>query len=879
VLSYPLTHVASSIMQGSQALRLRKSAVFGLLWFVMYFALTAQNATLVKQLSTGVNTWDFTPTAFNGSVCFIDNALGPLAGHVGSDQLTSAMHPSLLVRYERIIYGAFVGPDRVWVNGVPKAGRPLESATIAESTDRGSTWSLVDSGRLDGRTTFPDEQSALLCDLQYDGYTRFADLYSADGGARWSYVPVPDSLGRPEQGDYCYLGDGVWAFYSTTVNRWYQLDLHAKAWVNSAIPAEVRVIYGLPSGIRIGIKGVPPKQSFVYWTPSVRIYRDTSIIVDGRVVADSTWVSKFTHIRGGGIVAVIADGLQTNTLISWSDDAIRVFFPDSVKTGYAAWSLPTYGGHGTISDKNVVYVKLAAASGPPPMKRDFTYYLDVDSGRLQELETLPFTYSPRFMHEGMSYENVQGKYILQRGYNQARVTILGEIADPYSRARPIGFNCVVSTKAGFNAIRDQWGDVASLAQDGKVELHAKQLDGFRRRYDAEQNYVVDPFVSLRLGEENLWEPHGIHADSVPLHILSGGAKLIGIDTAGQHHTIVSDTTTAWHVGGSGTSYSAYRYIRMRTPDNQSGILQIPSRGEAAISSIVEVDTTKLIIGLRGYIVDRQAAQDTVKGGILYSDDGGFTWTEASSDLEALPHALVTSISRRPADGSLWASATWATMDARDTLSDPSIDQDKFALLKSEDGGHSWVTVQEVGYRGPWRSSASNVVSSVGDIVAWAAFDRVLYSSDGGGSFTLVEGLHGLTLRVGSISLDPTGRLLIATNQGLYAVPPVNVSVNEPVERSYPAFWASTYPNPTTGKLTVRVQNIQAAGGPIERLEIVDLFGRSVFNKQTELDKVNSLPGQDVLEFDTDLSDQPGGVYFLVGVTHNRNTLWKVLIAR
>lgn len=843
---------------------------------LVLFAVSTLHSQTVDTIAQPVRSSVETIHSVGGKILMWSGREGPILSTDGGDSYSALCSPEMVARVEKSPNVSFIAHDRIWLTGMDQA--LVLGSSGYESTDDGKNWRPLTPARVDGDDGV-FSSGHLARKIEDEQHSRVLSSYSTDRGATWTNIPIPDSLGTFDLSNSAPMildRPGVWCIRSQTLQRWFQTSLQDQRWVESDLPSWITTFAVLSDGSRIGVerigqrsvlhRQVSPDQS---WLPMTLSISDTMSL-------DTVSMSKLISLPDRSIATVINTGVASSVLVIIKRDTTMIIQPSHIDSSYASIDVQQNGlTQLPVADDTTVLIKIGPRSGRPPRPPSIQCLLNYQTGAIEMLDRTAseISWQVIFNSELLSVRSrdVQIKYDTRlKTYSYGF-----ELHDPWERGLPIMFDGIVNDTAGTHWLLTEWGDVGYL-QDGRFLLVRRNADKLQRNRNGNSMTEVKRTAEteMRLGSNLIW------SDLAAVYV--GGAGLTRCEPGGVTELISSDTTTSMYVDSDGNRYRAFHSVVSTTPNGEVDTMQILPDTNIVVGAIVRMPDESMVVGLRGYRMVRDGQPiDTTIGGLYYSSDGGKTWTPSTVDLEDAPVLLVHSVTKQPNSNTLWASVTSAdlieTTFEEDGMPkvDRSIRQGSFLLLRSTDGGASWTVSSTATYGGSWLSSGSGVSFHSEKRLVWTTNNRILISDDGGDSF--VDADLPLGVQVGGVQFDPNGDLVVASSHGILKVSLPQVSVDEPTVRTTPAFWANTAPNPTNGSFTVRVYNMDRAGGSIGQLKIIDILGR------TKIDLIDRLGAQatsmsGILEIPVDLGRSTDGILFLVASSPARQFIWPICIA-
>ena len=788
--------------------------------------------------------------------------------------------PVAFSRVEAFKGSTFNDSGHVIVVGTDKAKHT--EGLLIRSTNGGFTWSDVDLEARDSLTLGAGIVNSNLIDLRSDNWGLLFDRVSSNAGHSWFTAPLPSGVQLNDYSNVDYLGLGRFQFRISRLKKRYEIDASCKCWIESDVPYEVIRVMRTKSGVDVGYRLRDKFHRFMIRDTSNSTFIELDSISVNGVRIDSLRLSAFYPTPDGRMIAT--SDFTVNASVS---PPVIVAF-DGVK--WNAWNVWDYDSSITRLSRVIDFdgdVALISCANDS-LNIFLLLMIDIRTGVMQIHDV---------GNKNFNANVLIGKYIIDCGLagrlvrydtERRRMYRVGTLlADEHNRQHPLGFLENLSNKAN-TWCADPFGDIYLLRDDASLELRATQT-GFQEYHpEFTSHAIVD---QLPNGSTLLWT-----WDS---SAVVGGSTLTQIQNSGIRNevTLRTDTTTAFAVSSLSSTrlYAAYKNVFISNNNGQSWIeLGKIDSSFGAIGSIVERSSDTLLIGARGFVQDKTGVfADTTEfmGGIWKTDDGATTWHQVTLPVST-PYIIC--LQERNSDRSMWCVST--TIEQRlvtDTLpsgtpvlTDGGSTQDDIYLLRSNDGGDTWMVVQRQQFNGTYQPTTGCVSFAGNRTVVWTTHDRVHWSDDDGATWRDVSGLPSYPHVISSARFDNKGDLLIATGDGIYKVPADPVSVeddgavlpndktDDPKLTSTPIFWANSYPNPSGNSLTVKVYNTDKIRGEVKNLEIIDIHGRVVFDLKP-LIAGNRSAG--IKEFNVTLSNTAPGIYLLVGADQHRSFCWQMVV--
>lgn len=842
---------------------------------LVLFAVSNLHSQTVDTIAQPVRSSVETIHCVGGKILMWSGREGPILSTDGGDSYSALCSPEMVARVEKSPNVSFIAHDRIWLTGMDQA--LVLGSSGYESTDDGKNWSPLTPARVDGDDgVFSSGHLARKIDDEQ--HSRVLSSYSTDRGATWTNIPIPDSLGSFDLSNSAPMildRPGVWCIRSQTLQRWFQTSLQDQRWVESDLPSWITTFAVLSDGSRIGVERVGQRSVLHRQVSRDQSWLPMTLSLSDTMSLDTISLSKLISLPDRSVATVVSTGVASSVLLIIKRDTTMIIQPSHIDSSYASIDVQHNGlTQLPVADDTTVLIKIGPRSGRPPRPPSIQCLLNYKTGAIEMLDRTASEISWQVLLNS-DLLSVRGRDVQIKYDRKLRSYTYGfELHDAWHRSLPIMFDGIVNDVVGTPWLLTEWGDVGFL-HEGRFRLVGQNADKLNRSRASTTNAVQQRTaeIEMRLGSNLLW------SDVDAIYV--GGAGLTKYSSAGVTESISTDTTTAYIVDADGTRYRAFHHVVSTAPSGLVDSMQIVSDTNIVIGAFVRMPVGNMVAGLRGYRMVRDGQPiDTTLGGLYYSSDGGKTWTQATVDLEDAPVFLVHSVSKQPNGNILWASVTSADLientfeeDGMPKL-ERSIHQGSFYLLRSTDEGASWTIASTANYGGSWLSSGSGVSFYSEERLAWTTNNRILISDDGGDSF--VDADLPLGVQIGGVQFDHNGDLVVASSHGILKVSLPTVRVDEPTVRTTPAFWANTAPNPTDGRFTVRVYNIDRAGGRIDQLKIVDILGRT---KIDLIDRLGapSMPTSAVVEIPVDLGRSTDGLLFLVASSPARSFIWPIRI--
>lgn len=646
--------------------------------------------------------------------------------------------------------------------------------------------------------------------------------YSVDSGSTWTRVMPPDSVSG--WGTIAYGRDQ--GFFARDMERrtWYALDLVAHRWDTTDIPSDINDVVFMKNGAMVAIGEMPTYHSRLYMrasglAPLVEI--DKFVRADGDTVFVDQLSSDFEGLLSGwndstvvvgfsyGVIAILngrsmtvhsVPEAYTSRLVTMSrsgSDTLLLSYLD----GFVVFDVRT--GEHTV----VRYPPIALNWGNSVVYNNTIIVHDnTRSGMLLIYDLAGRTWSlrGRAVHDGMTVDPADARSIVAH-----RGKILAWIGE-------------------FAAIEC---DTIPLLLPAVSALSAEPLPP-----DFETTYGAMRFVPTE---------HGL------LHL---GGRMLSLITEDTVNIQSGRTAACAYWEHPERLWIGERKVFMST-DSGKVWAEMNSRDgldedSSIVSSIIAVSGTSLIIGRRGYVwTDVAGRTDTVRGGILLSEDQGTTWSKVALPVEG---DWVECIVR----GSGHCLFAWATeMKRHSGATGTEYRHEAWNLLRSCDEGRTWSVVLTRSFNGILMRPGSWRIASFDATMAVSVADRIFMSKDGGDTWAEQYDFP-LNVWYTSMAYDDAGSLWIGSDKGIYRIQPT-VSVNDtPDLRGGEEPSITLSPNPSTETIQL---NVPAESLPVSMLWIVDERGRIITDLTKDVQCL-SLEGDGMR---VDISRLGSGTYFFV----------------
>ncbi len=759
-------------------------------------------------------------------------SLGPIVSHNAGRTFRAYMSPA---EASSLQYAPSVGwlcANVILVAGVDNAFG--SEGTAYRSDDGGVQWTPYSRTALQGMK-FKGVSGFDSWILQHNGTAKFHKLYTTDCGDTWMSIPVPDSLVRPNNITVFQLRDGTFAVRSNAPSQWYMVDYASRSYQQHWLPNVIARVYRLSDSTLFGIATSRASHSFYRSSKTDSSLLPFIIRTSDTLQIDSTFVGETTQLCGGAVVVSCADAPKE--LIIVHGQTQYSLHQDSFLLPSRSW------GRIVELDSSTFVVNLSLLNN-----KLARVLVNVDSKIAVVLPSSFATIQPDLLSykEGVATAFVEGGRVLNLSPKTGEVTIGGMIDDPYDRATAIPIEkIVVVGNARFSF--DRLGDVGEFASDTTCILRGRAVE---RLVHLAVDDNINRYRQFLFGHALVWNAGN--------GVVVGGTSSTFIRPGIADTLLFSDTTTFFTQGASGRAYVGFRRPFVRRENGQPFTpLGSIGDGRATLTALVEAGPGVLIAGKRGYVMDSDGqVQDTVVGGIWTSFNDGVSWSES-----ALPDGcdFVYSLGYRSVDSTLWASCSHATVLAS------SVELNELHLIRSTDLGRTWTTMQSVPYHGPWLASECNVAFSVHGLISWTARDRILTSSDGGGTWDLLEGLPQTPHAISSAVFSEDGMLHIATSNGYYRYEST-VGASSTVEMQSLTelqIHALVFPQPANATSTLQLEHAEAIAGLGCTIRVVDNCGVCIAHVDVVLPQATVAGSVSV---PIELSSLAAGVYGITGST-------------
>jgi len=701
------------------------------------------------------------------------------------------------------------------------AGAPGDGYYVRESSNDTLRWILRTAlgGPLPGGQTRPTTEIRSFEPNAFHAY----HAYSVNSGAAWIRVMPPDTVAGWKAITYG-KNEG---FFAKDAERgtWYHLDLAEHRWDTTDIPTEINDFVFLNNGAVVAIGEMPEYRPRLYMRASVSL----------------PWseIKEFVRADGDTVPVDQMSGVFPGTLIVLDDSTAVIGFDRGV---VAVLNGSTVNVH-SVPEGYTRFLTTIASTGSDTVLlvyRDQFVVLDIRTGERTVVQQSRIPLSS--LKNSILYDNSivvldnTGSTILWE-YDLGRRTwrLSGRIILDHETVRPISTGSITShgghvlARVGsLTAV--ECDTIATVLQD-LSRVSAEYLSAsFEMKYGARR------FVSTGNGL---------------LHLGSRALSKVGEDST----TTLFRTAVAcayWEqperlwIGGDKVYRSQDSGVTWMEIDLGEGLREDSS----TVSSVIAASDRSLVIGRRGYTtLLLTEPTDTVRGGILISDDQRTTWTKVPLPVEG---EWVESIARVE-EGCLLA---WVSDMNREVGSiDTQYAHGAWNLLKSCDDGRTWSVVLTRSYNHMSATPGSWCIATSGRDIAVSASDRVFVSRNSGDTWQEQTRLP-LNTSYNSLAYDDMGMLWIGSDKGIYRIQPA-VSVDDtPGLRQDEGPQITLSPNPSTETIRLKVP---AESFPVSTLWIVDARGRVVADLTKDVQCL--LAGCD--DMPVDISRLDPGAYFFV----------------
>lgn len=642
--------------------------------------------------------------------------------------------------------------------------------------------------------------------------------YSVNSGSTWTRVMPPDSVKGWEA--VAYGKNEGFVVKDMERGTWYRLDIGKRDWATTDILPEIDELVFLKNGAAVAIGEMPKYHTRLY----------------ARASGSAPWIEVDGFLRADGdTIAIDQLGTDFEGVLSALDDSTAII---GFKYGVAA----VLNGH-TVTVHSIPEAyrsKLVTMSGTGSDTVLLSYsdrfvVLDVRTG---ERTIIPYPPVPVNWMNSVVLDNTivvhdnTGSGMLWVYDLRRRVwNLRGRVVHDGETTRPVGAGSIVVHQGKVLA----WVGQRVAIECDTVPTILPVVSRLGRGYaaDFEMKYGAERFVSTK---------HGL------FHLGVEGLSLITGDSIS---TLFKDTAACVYWGSQDRLWIGGNKLHLSTDSGATWAeLNFGDRmaDSSIVSSIDAVSGKPLVIGRRGYIrMKGSEPVDTVRGGILLSEDQGTTWSRIVLPVEG---AWVERIVRGDG-GCLFA---WTT-EMRRYAGSTGVEyrHQAWALLRSCDDGRTWIVVLTRPFDGLLARPGSWHLASSGRAVVVSATDRIFASTDDGDTWDEQVAFPFDTWYT-SMAYDDVGSLWIGSDKGIFRIEP-SVHVDDaPGHRRDNTPLVTLSPNPSMGIIRL---NIPAELLPVSTLWIVDEGGRVV------VDLTGNIQHGGGGEMPINTSGLAPGVYFFV----------------
>lgn len=663
---------------------------------------------------------------------------------------------------------------RSMMNGIPSSATSISSTLLIRNDsdyvfigcgdDGWSVYRSEDGGETFQPTELPRKPGSIQLQLnqRHDLIWFVLDgILGTRGGTEWKTLTDPSGLGirvsRILSKRHLAALDGqAWYVYDIEHGAWWPLDLPVSQTWEGAWLDDNRLLWSVNGRLAVGT-GMSGQKRYI-----------DSVYLHSTARRRPLIASKITTF-GDDVFVVDSSGVVGR----WDQDSI-VVLDEGTTTGTPGERRKVSLGYQSLNGRDLLVV---THDPQGPLRTMDIAVIDIVQGRTIRSASMHYPYP----YEG-SFEScvlmLTDSTIIVNGH-QGALTRIPVDEKPRS---------TISSVEDASGTRPKTAMLdGHVRDDGSVFVQTEHGRWLHRRSSAEETTIPFDYGYWMFRGTN----HDLEMESLCARIPTGfsfmkvdgdSGMLTGLQglrvSLNDMATIVlrdSLTTYAYRKPGDGRTFMGAHDVRWTTDGGSTWTgsrLGLPDNGGGPLPCISGLHTTHrgtMVVGLRGFgrRLMEGVETDSVPGGMYYSMDDGSSWLR-STGLEGRDyvHNVV-----ELTNGDLLAVVSHVTIQLRTAILRPvpiAATMRGNALVRSTDGGRTWVTVYSIPDSRPFVDIRGSILAlSSGDIIAHVSGTDILRSTDAGATWETERNAPAMLASINAVDADASDRLYFFTNHGVF----------------------------------------------------------------------------------------------------------------